>query len=112
MRAYRLLTKYDISVEQFQAVWESQGGVCAICNGPPTKGKRLAVDHNHQTGEVRGLLCCNCNMGLGNLKDDIDLLRSAISYLTNPPAVHVVVGDGSKDWPTTTGPASDVVTTS
>lgn len=65
-----------------------QGGVCAICkkperhrsNGP--KVKRLAVDHDHTTGEVRGLLCNNCNRALGLFGDDVTALQAAIDYLS------------------------------
>lgn len=55
---------------------------CEIC-GKTEKdnGKRLAVDHNHETGMIRGMLCNNCNLGIGYLKDNIDLLKSAIKYL-------------------------------
>jgi len=64
----------------------SQNGVCAICSGGETvktRGtlRRLAVDHDHETGKVRGLLCNRCNNGLGNFRDDPDLLREAIAYL-------------------------------
>lgn len=57
----------------------SQGGVCAICECPDKK--RLSVDHDHQTGKIRGLLCANCNLALGNFKDDPDRLAKAIVYL-------------------------------
>lgn len=57
-----------------------QGGTCAICHGTETVG-RLAVDHCHSTGRVRGLLCTNCNQAIGKLKDDSQLLRNAINYL-------------------------------
>lgn len=58
----------------------SQGGTCAICHGTATVG-RLAVDHCHLTGKVRGLLCTNCNTALGKLKDSKELLLNAINYL-------------------------------
>lgn len=63
----------------------SQGGVCAICGMPPTK-ERLHVDHCHNTGSVRGLLCYSCNAGLGSFKDAASLLEAAIGYLDKPPA--------------------------
>ena len=67
-------------------MYEQQNGVCAICGKPETKvqyGKiqPLTVDHNHETGKVRGLLCFNCNIAIGKLKDDIVLLEKAIDYL-------------------------------
>lgn len=60
---------------------EAQGGCCAICKAP--KGNKLCVDHDHRTGKVRGLLCSNCNAGLGMFKDSEDLLQSAKGYLNN-----------------------------
>lgn len=59
-----------------------QKGLCKICHQPPNgRWKRLAVDHDHLTGKVRGLLCHSCNAGLGHFKDSVDALRSAISYI-------------------------------
>ena len=64
---------------------EAQQGVCRICLQPPTGGKnssaRLNVDHDHQTGLVRGLLCTNCNTAIGLMKDSPDRLRAAAMYL-------------------------------
>lgn len=65
---------------------EEQNGLCAICGNPEkafmkTKVMYLAIDHNHKTGEIRGLLCTNCNNGLGRFKDNIDLLNKAIAYI-------------------------------
>ena len=72
---------YGTNLEHYNNLSEEQGGVCAICNQECVSGRRLAVDHNHDTGEVRGLLCCMCNRGLGNLGDNIDRLRAAVLYL-------------------------------
>jgi len=57
-----------------------QGHKCAICNKKPAN-KRLAIDHDHETGKICGLLCSKCNRALGYLNDDKELLRKAISYL-------------------------------
>lgn len=76
----RLKRQFNITPEEYVAMVESQGGVCAICGGPPGK-KRLAVDHNHKTGKVRGLLCGNCNTSLGGFMDSRDLLIKAVAYL-------------------------------
>lgn len=80
---------YGISPSQYEELLERQGGRCAICRVRP-KSKRLAVDHNHQTGEVRGLLCAGeygCNKGLlGSAHDDASLLWSAYVYMSRPPA--------------------------
>ncbi len=69
-----------LTEEQYKAMAERQGGVCAICSGKPKSG-RLAVDHIHGTTTVRGLLCNLCNSGLGLFKDDPNRLAAAIEYL-------------------------------
>lgn len=79
---------YGISPEQFAALLQAQGGVCAICSLPP-KGKRtstLQVDHDHETGHLRGLLCNECNTALGRLGDDVAGLERAIRYLQEATA--------------------------
>jgi len=59
-----------------------QDGVCAICGGPPNgRGEHFYVDHDHETNDVRGLLCCNCNSGLGHFKEDPAKLQAASDYL-------------------------------
>lgn len=74
--------KYGIAEEDFQAMLKKQGGVCAIC-GCHQRYQRLAVDHNHKTGFVRGLLCVNCNRGLGKFFDSPLRLIRAAEYLRN-----------------------------
>jgi len=69
------------TVEEYAAMLTAQNGVCKVCQKPSSDGKSLAIDHCHATGKVRGLLCNNCNNGLGRFKDDPVLLRSAIQYL-------------------------------
>jgi hypothetical protein len=76
--------KYErrgITKEQYNAVLECQQGLCAICQGPPKEGQSLAMDHNHQTNEFRGLLCKECNRALGLFGDNIDTLTNAVIYL-------------------------------
>jgi hypothetical protein len=70
----------DITPTEYARRLQEQGGVCAICKLPPGE-KQLAVDHDHETGEIRGLLCNDCNLGLGFFRDDPDLLRHAGAYL-------------------------------
>lgn len=66
--------------KSFDEMSADQKNVCAICKGPP-QSKGLCVDHCHRTGLVRGLLCTNCNLGIGCFKEDIKLLELAINYL-------------------------------
>lgn len=78
--------KYGLSLDEFNAMVEAQNGVCAICNqAPKGKGKNstLHVDHDHETGKVRALLCNRCNLVIGHLEEDPDLLQSAIEYLAH-----------------------------
>lgn len=77
--AARLKRKYGITVQDYNHMLELQGGVCAICGG--TNFKTFAVDHNHVTGRVRGLLCDNCNRGLGILGDSIKSIQIVLQYL-------------------------------
>lgn len=74
----RLLRKYNLSLTELEQLELSQGGCCAIC-GNSAVG--LAVDHDHKTGKVRGLLCRFCNTGLGLFLDNPKYLKSAVSYL-------------------------------
>lgn len=76
----RDLRKYGLTVEQYQQLLKEQGGVCKICRLPPA-ARRLAVDHDHDTKVIRGLLCVSCNRGLGMFRDNPNLLSEAKSYL-------------------------------
>ena len=77
-----LLRYFNITLAEYDEMLEGQGGGCAICGmTPEDNGKRLAVDHDHETDEVRGLLCNNCNTGIGLLQDNPAVLRSAANYL-------------------------------
>lgn len=81
----RLVRKYGIEPREYHDRLVAQGGVCAICGGGPVEGDRvqvLVVDHDHDTGGVRGLLCGPCNTGLGHFRDRTDLLMRAVQYLT------------------------------
>lgn len=70
------------TVEEYDAMLAAQGGGCAICEIKVDRnGRRLAVDHCHDTGVVRGILCMNCNATLGRMNDDPALLRKAAEYL-------------------------------
>lgn len=78
----KLKAAYGITLEEYNAFSTFCEGVCVICENKCPSGRRLAVDHDHKTGVIRGLLCINCNKGLGNFKDNTELLQKAISYLT------------------------------
>lgn len=84
-RRQRLMGEYGLTVERYDALNTAQGGLCAICGRTQAQAnvrkKRLAVDHDHATGAVRGLLCDSCNIGLGRFFDDPCLLDAAAAYL-------------------------------
>jgi hypothetical protein len=93
-RKYKLKVRYGITPEQYDALLEWQGGVCAICGKKPRGQARLAVDHDHATGEVYGLLCSKCNYRLlGVHRRDPALYTRAAEYLTVPPARQVLSPD-------------------
>lgn len=75
-------SRYGITLEIYNRIFEEQAGCCAICGKHQIEFKRrLAVDHCHSSGHVRGLLCTRCNLGLGCFNDGTKLLSSAINYL-------------------------------
>lgn len=76
---YRRQQVYGLSSEQYAYMLILQGGLCSICSSE--LGQRPQVDHNHLTGKVRGLLCRNCNWGLGHFKDSLVVVRAAADYL-------------------------------
>lgn len=80
---YELQRRYGITAERYGEMLAAQGGRCAICgSSDPGAGRsRLHVDHDHATGEVRGLTCNRCNLILGKAQDDAGLLREAANYL-------------------------------
>lgn len=70
------------ALNTYAKLFDEQKGVCAICASPENgRYKHLSVDHNHETGIIRGLLCNNCNRGIGLLRDNAELLRKAASYV-------------------------------
>ena len=78
----QLRSDYGISLADYDEMLEAQDNGCAICGKTEAEeGKRLAVDHNHETDQVRGLLCGNCNQAIGKLGHDPERLRNAIAYL-------------------------------
>lgn len=75
------LARYGLTPETFEAMWESQGRVCAACGGPCSGAREPFVDHCHENSLVRGLLCQSCNTALGYVRDDPARLRALIRYL-------------------------------
>lgn len=87
-RITALKIKYNLTLEEYNVMLDSQNGVCKICLKAETQksnknGKvdSLRVDHCHTTNKVRGLLCSKCNFGIGQFNDNVNLLKSAINYL-------------------------------
>lgn len=78
-RAKRL-KKYGMTIENYESMFSVQSGLCAICESD-NNGKRLHIDHDHETRKVRQLLCNSCNIGLGMLKDNPDIVEKAMNYL-------------------------------
>lgn len=75
------LKQYGLTVEDYDTMFDTQGGVCAICGEPPVNGARLVVDHDHETGKVRGLLCSPCNTAVGRLDAVLDWHIKAGEYI-------------------------------
>lgn len=84
-RRYALKKNFGLTPEQYDEILAAQNGRCKICGSDKSTGRWdagfLCVDHDHDTGKVRGLLCSTCNSGLGMFKDNLDLLEMAVKYL-------------------------------
>lgn len=96
------LKRFGLTPEDFQDVLDEQGGGCAIC-GRSARVTRMAVDHNHRTGEVRGILCTRCNTALGMFDDDPETLLEAAAYLNRlSSGVTSMMSSAPQSWPWTT----------
>lgn len=86
--AAHILRKYNLTPDDYKRMLEHQYGQCAICKTeePGGNSKRFHIDHDHKTGNVRGLLCSRCNKMIGIAGDDLSVLRGAIEYLVAPQA--------------------------
>ena len=78
-RAHNLKRKFGMTLEDYSTMFNAQGGKCAICDQP--SDKTLHVDHNHTTGDIRGLLCHRCNRSLGFLGEDPEIIMNMYEYL-------------------------------
>lgn len=79
--------RYEITELEYEFILQKQNGKCAICNGVSANGKSLCVDHDHENGNIRGLLCIKCNTGIGLLRDSKDIMKKAIAYLDRKPLI-------------------------
>jgi Recombination endonuclease VII len=91
----RTLALYGLTKEQWDRLVAHQGNRCAICvtATPGGRGESWHIDHDAATGMVRGLLCHNCNVGIGNLRHDPKIIMAAAEYLASPPAVVALMAD-------------------
>lgn len=80
VRSSYLKRRYGLSLEEYESMLSSQGNSCAVCSGQ-SQYEMFDVDHCHETGKVRGLLCRKCNTALGLFRDSVDVLQRAIDYL-------------------------------
>ena len=72
---------YGLTLEQYDQMFEDQGGVCKTCSKVNVEGEKLCVDHDHKTGKVRGLLCYKCNFLLGRIENNLDIVGRMLDYL-------------------------------
>lgn len=80
-RWWNILKKYGITKDEYVAMLAAQGGKCLICGSLPTSQRHFSVDHCHETGRIRGILCAKCNTGIGLLGDDVERLKKSVAYL-------------------------------
>ena len=80
LKHIRLIRSYGISIEEYDRMFQRQKGKCAICKAEQGN-KILCIDHDHSTGKVRQLLCSECNLVLGKVKDSIPTLKQMITYI-------------------------------
>lgn len=89
---YRLKTRYGMSEYEYDRILISQGGCCACCGAKRNiDGRMWCIDHDHETGQIRGILCTNCNAGIGALGDTLSGVMRAVRYLKQNAAAGCVV---------------------
>lgn len=82
------LSRYGLNNDDFLVMLEQQGGLCAICRKPPRPGRKLSVDHNHKTGQIRGLLCTRCNNHVAIVENKLDEIRKYLDQYEGQNANH------------------------
>lgn len=87
-RKYALKNFWGLDQSEYDEMLSDQGGTCGICGSDTPGGgkKNFHIDHDHDSGEIRGLLCKRCNLGIGHFNDDPELILKAVAYLKKPPA--------------------------
>jgi hypothetical protein len=89
-REGHLKRKFGITQERYAELLAAQGGGCAVCRRKAKPGRSLHVDHDHATGEVRGLLCFSCNAALGHLADDPDRIHALSRYILEHRLIEIL----------------------
>ena len=86
---------FGITVDEYREMIAKRNGLCDICKSPEPGGKgNFHLDHDHTTGEIRGILCAKCNLGIGSLQDSIEILEAAANYLAKFENVLEVKNNG------------------
>lgn len=104
------LKRFGLTLEAYDALLEAQRGRCFICATEPHPSRCLAVDHDYDTGEVRGLLCDRCNLAIGTLGDCAETIDRALGYLRQPPARAVFADLPAYQRPAMAGPQLELAT--
>lgn len=89
----RMKHLYGVTFEEYNKMLKEQNGKCKICNDLLDFNRHAHIDHCHETNAIRGILCYNCNSGLGHFKDNIDILYKAIKYLVSPDKWEILCKD-------------------
>lgn len=92
----RVQQTYGLEKGEYAQLYQFQGGLCALCRRATGASRRLSVDHDHATGDVRGLLCRPCNTLLGHARDKVAFFRRCIHYLTLTP--FAAMREGWTEW--------------
>jgi Recombination endonuclease VII len=86
-----LKRKYGMTIADYERMFEAQGGICAICGEARPEERTLHIDHDHETGVIRGLLCFRCNNALGDFREEYELFQRAADYLDRDDGLAALV---------------------